>query len=162
MKMLLNTFQTCKIYLPGKKYYLLKNKNSNSPLQDSAIISDKPIVRIILLAGGFIFVGIGILGMFLPLLPTTIFFLLAAWCFARSSVKFYNWLHHNKLFGKYLRSYRLEKGMTLGSKIFSVSFLWTGIILSSMFATDNIYVRMLLLIIAIGVSWHILAIKTIK
>lgn len=140
----------------------MNNKNLNNPVHNSANISEKPVVRIILLAGGFIFVGIGILGMFLPLLPTTIFFLLAAWCFARSSVKFYNWLHHNKLFGKYLSDYRLEKGMTLGSKIFSVSFLWVGIILSAIFATGNIYVRILLLIIAIGVSWHILAIKTIK
>ncbi|MCC6972236.1 MAG: YbaN family protein, partial [Phycisphaerales bacterium] len=70
--------------------------------------------------------GIGILGMFLPVLPTTIFFILAAWCFARSSEKFHHWLHHNRLFGKYLRNFRNGHGMTLGSKIFSIAFLWTG------------------------------------
>ncbi len=131
-------------------------------MQSDAIISKKPLVRFILITGGFLFVGIGILGMFLPLLPTTIFFLIAAWCFARSSVRFYDWLHYNKLFGKYLRNYRLEKGMTIGSKTFSISFLWAGIISSAIFATDVLYVRILLFAIAIGVTWHILAIKTLK
>ena len=52
--------------------------------------------------------------------------------------------------------------MTAGSKILSISFLWLGIIASGLFATENLYVRILLAAIAIGVSWHLLAIKTIS
>ncbi|MEO8666668.1 MAG: YbaN family protein [Ignavibacteria bacterium] len=136
--------------------------NTSDQEKSKVKISDKPYVRALLTAGGFLFVGIGVLGMFLPLLPTTIFFLLAAWCFARSSEKFHYWLHHNKLFGKYLTNYSINKGMTLGSKIFSISFLWAGILVSVIFATNLIYIRILLIAIAIGVSWHILAIKTLK
>jgi uncharacterized membrane protein YbaN (DUF454 family) len=140
----------------------MNSEITNKTEQSKTNISDKPFVRILLIAGGFLFVGIGVLGMFLPLLPTTIFFLLAAWCFARSSEKFHNWLHHNKLFGKYLTNYSVNKGMTIRSKIFSISFLWLGILVSVIFATDIIYIRILLIAIAIGVSWHVLAIKTLK
>ena len=140
---------------------MINNISKNSQ-KTEVNISDKPLIRILLMVGGFIFVGIGILGMFLPLLPTTIFLLLAAWCFARSSERFHNWLHTNKLFGKYLSNYRLEKGMTPKSKIFSISFLWAGILTSVIFATNSIYIRILLISIAIGVTWHLAAIKTIK
>jgi uncharacterized membrane protein YbaN (DUF454 family) len=117
-------------------------------------------LRWILIISGFVLTGIGIAGMFLPLLPTTIFLLLAAWCFARSSEKFYKWLHNNRLFGKYLSDYSSGKGMTLRSKVFSISFLWLGLILSGIFATEVLFVRILLLFIGIGVTWHLLAIKT--
>jgi uncharacterized membrane protein YbaN (DUF454 family) len=125
-------------------------------------IHQNPFVKWSLIVSGIILVGIGILGMFLPLLPTTIFFILAAWCFARSSERFYIWLHTNRLFGKYLRNYRSNKGMTLNSKIFSISLLWAGILASAAWGTQNLYVRILLIAIAVGVTWHLIAIKTIK
>lgn len=127
---------------------------------ESVNINTNPVLRWILIVSGIILVGIGILGMFLPLLPTTIFFLLAAWCFARSSEKFYIWLHGNRFFGKYLTDYRNGNGMTLKSKIFSLSILWISIGYSAFFATELIYVRILLFLIAAGVTWHLLAIKT--
>lgn len=140
----------------------IEDNIKNNIKADELNISAKPVVRFIFLIGGFFFVGIGILGMFLPLLPTTIFLLLAAWCFARSSERFHNWLHTNRFFGKYLSDYRIRRGMTIGSKIFSISFLWIGILTSALFLTKIIYVRILLILIALGVTWHLLAIKTIK
>jgi uncharacterized membrane protein YbaN (DUF454 family) len=140
---------------------IMTNNTQNKNLNDELDVHRNPVVRWLLLIGGFVLLGIGILGMFLPLLPTTIFFILAAWCFARSSERFHHWLHHNRLFGKYLRNYRTKGGMTFGSKVFSISFLWVGIIASGLFATGNLYVRILLAAIAIGVTWHLLAIKTI-
>lgn len=134
----------------------MQNKNLKNDLK----ISSNPAVRIIFLAAGTILVGIGILGMFLPLLPTTIFFILAAWCFARSSEKFHFWIHNNRFFGKYLSDYMQNKGMTLRSKLFSISFLWAGILISVLFATDILYIRILLLLIAAGVTWHLISIKT--
>jgi hypothetical protein len=138
-----------------------KNQLKND-LNKEISINRNPVVRWVLLIGGFVLLGIGVLGMFLPLLPTTVFFLLAAWCFARSSERFHNWLHNNRLFGKYLSNYRTKGGMTIGSKIFSISFLLLGISISVLFLTDNLYIRILLAAIAIGVTWHLLTIKTIE
>jgi len=135
------------------------NKSENI---DELKINSNPLVRWILLISGTILLSIGILGMFLPLLPTTIFFILAAWCFARSSEKFYHWLHHNKFFGKYLSNYRRGNGMTIMSKIVSLLILWAGIGYSVIFATSILYIQILLLAIAIGVSWHLLSTKTMK
>lgn len=135
---------------------------NNNRIKEELSIVQNPILRQILIIGGLLFVAIGIIGMFLPLLPTTIFFILAAWCFARSSEKFHNWLHNNRLFGKYLRNYRIQKGMTIKSKAASIALLLIGISISAFYLTENLYVRILLAVIAIGVSWHIIAIKTIK
>ncbi len=135
------------------------NKSENI---DDLKINSNPLVRWILLTSGTILLSIGILGMFLPLLPTTIFFILAAWCYARSSERFYHWLHHNKFFGKYLSNYRRGNGMTIMSKTVSLLILWAGIGYSVIFATSILYIQILLLAIAIGVSWHLLSIKTMK
>jgi uncharacterized membrane protein YbaN (DUF454 family) len=124
-------------------------------------ISQRPIVRWTLMFAGTIFVGIGILGIFLPLLPTTVFFLMAAWCYARSSKKFYGWLHHNKLFGKYLKNYREGKGISLSGKISTIVILWCGI-LYSISVTQSHAIRLLLIAIAIGVTIHISVIPTNK
>ncbi|NOS83815.1 MAG: YbaN family protein [Ignavibacteria bacterium] len=140
---------------------MTKNQLKND-LNKEISINRNPVVRWVLLIGGFVLLGIGVLGMFLPLLPTTVFFLLAAWCFARSSERFHNWLHNNRLFGKYLSNYRTKGGMTIGSKIFSISLLLLGISISVLFLTDNLYIRILLAAIAIGVTWHLLTIKTIE
>ena len=140
----------------------MPQNHPKNDLNEEVVEHQNPVVRWVLLIGGFVLVGIGVLGMFLPLLPTTVFFLLAGWCFARSSQKFHNWLHNNRFFGKYLANYRSKNGMTRGSKLFSIAFLLLGISISVLFLTDNLYIRILLAAIAIGVTWHLLAIKTIS
>ena len=122
-------------------------------------ISQRPIVRWTLMFAGTVLVGIGILGIFLPLLPTTVFFLMAAWCYARSSKKFYDWLHYNKVFGKYLKNYREGNGITVSGKISIIVVLWGGI-LYSIFVTQSHIIQLLLLAIAIGVTIHIIVIPT--
>ncbi len=122
-------------------------------------ISHRPIVRWTLLFAGTVLVGIGILGIFLPLLPTTVFFLMAAWCYARSSKRFYDWLHHNKVFGKYLKNYREGNGISVSGKISIIIVLWGGI-LYSMYVTQSHIIQLLLLVIAIGVTIHIIVIPT--
>lgn len=138
------------------------NKPGNFINIEEVNIHKNPVIKWIFIILGLSSVALGVLGMFLPLLPTTIFFILAAWCFARSSEKFYIWLHSNRLFGKYLRNYRSGNGMTMNAKIFTIGFLWAGIGASAIWATDNLYVRILLFAIAVGVTWHLLAIKTYK
>ena len=118
--------------------------------------------KALLISTGTFFVGIGIVGMFVPILPTTPFLLIAAALYARSSQKFYNWLINNKFFGKYIRNYREGKGVPLKIKIFTISLLWITIGCSAFIAVDIFFVRIILIIVAIGVTIHIIRIKTFK
>lgn len=120
------------------------------------------ILRWVLIVTGTFLVALGVLGIFLPLLPTTIFFLLAAACYARSSERFYKWLLNNRWFGKYIKNYHEGEGMTLKSKIFSLALMWAAILYSAVFAVENFYVRLVLILIAVGVTLHLITIKTLK
>lgn len=129
---------------------------------DTNSVFHKPIIKWSLIFAGTVFVGIGILGIFLPLLPTTVFFLLAAWCYARSSKTFYNKLMHNKVTGRYIKNYKSGHGTTLKSKLVSLAFLWGSIFYSSLYFDVNTYIQLLLLIIALSVTIHLLTIPTAK
>lgn len=109
---------------------------------------------------GFFFVGLGIVGIFIPLLPTTIFLIIAAYFFAKSSEKYYNWLISNKYFGKFIKDYREGKGVPLKAKTISITILWLTILYSIFFVATVIWLKILLICIAIGVSWHLLSLKT--
>ena len=118
------------------------------------------VPRIILISAGAVFTALGFIGIFVPLLPTTPFLLLAAACYARSSQKFYFWLLNNRLCGKYIKGYITHKGLPFGIKLFSIILLWTAIVSSILFFILNPLLEILMLLIAIGVSIHILSIKT--
>ncbi len=120
------------------------------------------VYRLILISLGFVFVGLGILGMFLPLLPTTPFLLLAAACFARSSKRFYNWLLNHKVFGSYIKNYREHRAITLQGKIISLVVMWLVMGYTVLFALSNIFLQVLIVLIGIGVTRHILSLKVIK
>jgi uncharacterized membrane protein YbaN (DUF454 family) len=76
---------------------------------------------------GGIAVVLAILGVFLPLLPTTPFLLLASACFARGSTRLHGWLINNKLFGAYLRNYEQGRGIPLRGKVVALVLLWASI-----------------------------------
>ncbi len=118
--------------------------------------------RRLLIAAGTISTAIGIIGIFVPILPTTPFLLLAAACYLRSSQKFYNWLLNARFIGAYVRNYVQGKGMPWKVKIITILLLWITITCSIIFAVQGLIIRAILLIIAIGVSVHILLIKTTK
>ena len=81
---------------------------------------------VLIIVGSF-FTGLGIIGIFLPLLPTTPFLLLAAACYIRSSERLYSWLINNKWVGRYIKNYLEGKGIPLKSKVLSISALWITI-----------------------------------
>lgn len=124
--------------------------------------SQSRLVRATLVATGTVLVGIGILGIFLPLLPTTVFFLLAAACYGKSSPGAYRWLTTNRWFGRYLRDYREEHGATVGTKLFSLGSLWLGIGISGYFLRGNYWIDGILLLVALGVTVHLLTLNTIR
>ena len=119
-------------------------------------------VRILLIIAGTLSVGLGILGVFVPVLPTTPFLLLAAACYARSSQRLYGWLLNNKWFGNYIRSYLERRGIPLKMKALTLTLLWITIGSSVAFAVQSFVVRLILVLIAVGVSLHILCIRTLK
>lgn len=122
-------------------------------------INRQRLKEIIYNLAGIISVFLGFLGIFLPLLPTTPFLLLASYLFLKSSKKNYEWLMNHKIFGKYLRNYKIYKAIPLKAKILSLSFLWLTILISA-YLIDLWFVKLALLVIAIAVSIHILKIKT--
>jgi hypothetical protein len=119
-------------------------------------------VRAALLVLGTLFLATGAVGIFLPLLPATPFLLLAAACYARSSKRFYHWLLYNRLFGSYIRNYREGKGIALRVKVITLALLWGTIIYSAFFVVNALYWQIILLIIAVGVTIHILKTRTLK
>jgi len=116
-------------------------------------------VKILLITTGSFFVGVAVIGIFVPVLPTTPFLLISAALYARSSKKFYNWLTNNKIFGRYIKSYREGKGIPLKVKIIIITLLWITIGCSAIFAVDIIWVKLILVIVAIGVTTHIIRIR---
>lgn len=119
-------------------------------------------VRLAFNAAGFTLVGIGVLGIVLPLLPTTVFLLGAAACFARGSPRAHRWLMTNRLFGRYLHDYRTRRGATLGTKVAAIVTLWAGLAVSAYFIGPIIIVDVLLGLIGAAVTWHLLSLKTIR
>ncbi len=120
------------------------------------------VMRVVLLAAGTVLVGVGVLGIFLPLLPTTVFLLLAAACYARSSPGAYRWLTTNRLFGRHVQQYREEHGATMGTKVFSIGSLWAGIGASAFFIEPALWVDAILLLIAVAVTVHLVMLRTVR
>ena len=114
-----------------------------------------------LVAVGIIALGMGTIGVFVPLLPTTPFLLLAAACFMRSSDRLYSWLIHHPWFGSYIRNYREHGAITLRAKVLSLSLLWGVIGYSAIFVAPSWWLRVLLAVVAISVTIHLLHLKTL-
>ena len=105
---------------------------------------------------------IGVIGIFLPILPTTIFLILASTCFVKSSPQANEWLRNHKILGAYIKNYQDKSGLTIKAKVFNVALLWIMILSSAYFFTEELFIKLLLLAIAIGVTIHLLMIKTKK
>ncbi|KAB2838208.1 MAG: DUF454 domain-containing protein, partial [Melioribacteraceae bacterium] len=111
---------------------------------------------------GWIFVGLGIIGIFLPVMPTTIFLILAAACFARSSEKFYYQLINNKYLGRYIKDYMEHRAMPLRAKIVAVIMINVVIGYSAFVAVNTLWVKILLVLIAVSLTVYLISIRTIS
>lgn len=118
------------------------------------------LYRYFYLISGILLVAIGVIGIFLPVLPTTIFLILASACFVKSSPKANEWLRNHKVLGMYIKNYQDKTGLTIRAKAFNIFFLWAMILLSTFLLTDKFYIKLILLAIAVGVTIHLLMIKT--
>ena len=119
-------------------------------------------MKYLLIILGSICLALGVIGIFLPLLPTTPFLLLAAALYFRSSEKLYQWLIQQKHLGSYIRNFREYRAIPLRAKIISVSMVWITLIYCTITISEQIWVKSLFIILAIGITWHILSYKTLK
>jgi len=111
---------------------------------------------------GYFALGLGFIGIFVPLLPTTPLILLAAFCFVRSSKKMHNRLLKLYIFGDIIRSYHEKRKIPWKAVIFSLVFIWSSIICTIVFFVKSVWLTVFLLAIAVSVSVHILYIQKIR
>ena len=121
-----------------------------------------PALRWTLLTAGFLATALGVLGIFLPVLPTVPFLLLALACFARSSERFYDWLLDHAHFGPIVQPYIDGCGMSRASKGKAITLLWASIILSAFLLVEHVWVRVVLLVIACAVTFYLFSLPTIN
>ena len=115
----------------------------------------------LLMSLGILAMVVGLIGVVVPLLPTTPFLLLAAACFVRSSDTMYGWLISNRLFGGFIRNYREQRGVSARAKIVALALLWGVIGYTALTAVDAAWLRVLLVAIAVAVTIHLLRLKTL-
>ena len=118
-------------------------------------LSANPAVRFLWLVLGLLFTGLGIAGAFLPVMPTTVFLLIAAFFFSRSSAKFYNWLLNSRAFGPLIRDWRAGLGLPLRAKVLAVSLIGVSVG-SSIFFVSVLWVQIVLAFVGLGVSTYLL------
>lgn len=116
----------------------------------------------LLIAIGCVSLTLGVLGIFLPVLPTTPFLLLSAACFARSSQRFYNWLIGHPKLGGYIEGYLNGKGIPLKAKIYSLLLMWPMMMFSAFYVLNSPAPKIVFPIIAILVSIYILTRPTLN
>lgn len=121
------------------------------------------VVSALLFFAGTLSLTLGAIGIFLPILPTTPFLLLAAACYLRSSERMHKWLLGNRWFGEYIRNYQEGRGIPLKTKMAAMTVLWITIIYSAFFVLDEILIaHVTLLLIALAVSVHLIRLPTLK
>ena len=119
------------------------------------------LTKVLLNIAGTIFVALGILGAFLPLLPATPFLLLASACYVRGSDRLYRWLMGNRYLGTYIKNFQEKRGMPVRAKIVSIAILWASLAFS-IYRVEPVILDTTLIVVGIGVTTLIICIKTLK
>ncbi len=118
-------------------------------------------MRYILTLLGLISLGLGILGIFLPVLPTTPLLLLAAALFLRSNRGLYDWLLNHPSLGPYINNFLVYKAIPLKIKVISVSMVWLTLLNCAIFVAEHWLFRLFFIVLAAAITIHILSYKTL-
>ena len=121
----------------------------------------KSVKKYLLIFLGTVSFTLGIVGVILPVLPTTPFLLLASLCYIRSSKRLYNWLINHKIFGEYIYNYLTYRKVKKSTKLGALIFLWLSL-LTSIMVVSNLHLRIFLIIVGVGVSIHLFTLKTMR
>ena len=120
------------------------------------------MLNIILTILGLLSLGLGILGAFLPVLPTTPLLLLSAALFLRSNRRLYDWLMNHPTLGPYISNFLKHKAIPLRVKIIAVTTLWLTLLYCAIFVVEHWAFRTLFILIAVCVTIHVLSYKTLR
>ncbi|HWS88232.1 MAG TPA: YbaN family protein [Pyrinomonadaceae bacterium] len=112
--------------------------------------------KAVLVAAGSVCLALAVLGVFLPLLPTTPFLLLASACYVRSSERLHGWLMGNRMLGPYIRNFKERRGIPLRGRIVTVVLLWLPL-LYSVYRLELLWLEALLVLM--GVTWSVLILR---
>ena len=115
--------------------------------------------KIILLSIGWICVGLGFMGIFVPGLPTTIFLIIALWAFTKSSKKLRIWLLNHKKFGPFLRDWQEHRVVPVRAKVLMV-ILQTCVVIMVHYTFNNLFITIGLLVILVLVAWYVLSLPS--
>ena len=137
------------------------NVDTQAPQSISCPVLATGSRRIALLTLGWASLVVGVLGIFLPLLPTTVFVLLAAWCFARSSLKLHVWLQSHSTFGPMVRAWQAHHALPKGVRPKALTVMW-GFMLLSMFLVGQWWAVVLLVSIGASVTWYLCSLPEIE
>ena len=138
----------------------LESEPKSEALRTQVHENHSQLVKGLLVVAGTVSVALGVLGIVLPIVPTTPFLLLAAACYARSSERFYVALMTNRFFGPYIRDWREKRGLTLGMKLWIIFVLASTMGVSAIFFVPLLPVKVLLAIVGTGVSVYVLRLPT--
>ena len=119
-------------------------------------------MKYLLIILGSISLALGVIGIFLPVLPTTPFLLLSATLYVRSSEKLYQWLINQKYLGTYIRNFREHHAIPLRAKTLSISMIWITLTYCAIAISNIIWIKLIFIALAIGVTIHILSYKTLR
>ena len=125
-------------------------------------INENKSIRLLWVLLGSLSVGMGVIGIFVPGWPTTIFLIIASYFYIRSSEKLYNWLINNKILGIYLKNYYSGKGMPLKAKLFSILMMWSfGLLSIFLWIPSNlVIIKITVFILLVIGTIFILRVKT--
>lgn len=123
-------------------------------------MSTATLKKIVLITVGSLSLALGFLGAFLPVLPTTPFLLLSAYCYLHSSKRLYRWLINHPLLGAYIYNYLTYRAITRSTRYGALFFLWVTLIVS-MVVTANLKLSIFLTAVGIGVTIHLFALNTL-
>jgi len=120
------------------------------------------LLRWLLIIIGLVSTGLGIIGIFVPLLPTTPFLLLAAACFARSSERFHSRLVNHNHLGPMIRGYLDGSGIPLRAKYTAITLVWLTLPPSALLLVPPVWAKLLLILLAISITWYLLRLPTLQ
>lgn len=132
-----------------------------SVVDDRRATGTNPALKVLLNVAGTVSLGLGILGVFLPLLPATPFLLLASACYLRGSERLHRKLMESRVLGSYIRNFQRGRGIPLRAKVLTIALLWASL-LFSIYSVDILAVDLMLCLCGVTSSLLILRMKTLK
>lgn len=129
------------------------------PASSASVGAPGPVARAAWSGGGFLSVAVGSVGVVVPGLPTTVFFVIAAWCFSHSSPRFERWVLNLPRVGPMVRDYRSGLGMPRRAKRIAIAMMWTAVVISAVVVRDRWWLAGLMLLLAVAgtayITWKV-------